>query len=138
MTPISFDVHDVLNSLEGCVSQRASEFTRSVGVWFARRFCDQSPEDMCEIMSGVRPVLRRRGFDICDSEIGEQVGCDFCEDPHEQLNCHRAEVSMFPPKYGFDAELVFHVRINDDYTYGFDMPIKYCPMCGRRLDAGED
>ena len=136
--PLSFDVHDLLDVLKDSVGLRAGELIGSVGVWFANQFNDQSAEDKHETMLRVRPVLRRHGFDICDSEDGEQVGCDYCENRdlpgrYMEVPESKAFMGFFPPCDGYDAEMRFKVRFNDDYTYGFDVPVKYCPFCGRRL-----
>lgn len=143
-TPLSFDVHDFLDALNDSVGLRAGELIGSVGVWFANKFNDQSAEEKHDTMLRVRPVLRRHGFDICDSELQEPVGCDFCEDFNQYgygsfryalESC--AVFRLRAPSYGFDGEMDFRVRLAD-YEYGFNVPVNYCPMCGRRLDAAEE
>ena len=134
----SFDVHDLLDALNDSVGLRSGELVGSVGVWFANKFGDQSAEEKHETMLGVRPVLRRYGFDICDSEDSEQVGCDYCESRdlpgrYMEVPDSKAFMNFLPPTYGCDAAMHFKVIFNDDYAYGFDVPVKYCPMCGRRL-----
>ena len=132
--PPSFEVSDILDALKDGAGARAYRLVGGVGAWFARQFNDQSADEKLETMNAVRPILRRAGFDIRDSDTGEQVGCDFCEEPRETERYDRVEVYMRPPSYGFDAEMSFRVEFNDDYAYGFNVPVKYCPMCGRRLD----
>lgn len=127
----SFDVNDILDAMRNGTD--AVRFVSGVGAWFARQFNDQSAEDKLETMSAVRPVLRRAGFDISDSDTDKQVGCCFCEDPRETFEYDRAKVHMFPQCFGYDALMCFRVDFNDEYVYGFDVPVKYCPMCGRRL-----
>lgn len=136
----SFDVHDLLDALKDSVGLRADELIGSVGIWFANQFNDQSAEEKHETMLRVRPVLRRHGFDICDSEDGEQVGCDYCENcdlpgRYMEVPESKAFMRLFPSCDGYDAAMCFKVNFNDDYAYSFDVPVKYCPFCGRRLDG---
>lgn len=131
--PPSFDASDILDALRDASGDMAVRFVAGVGEWFARQFNHQSAADQLETLNDVRPILRRTGYDICDSVTGEQVGCDFCEEPHVTEQHDRASVHMYPPSHGFDARMCFRVDFNDDYAYGFDVPVKFCPMCGRRL-----
>lgn len=135
--PLSFDVHDFLDALNDSVGLRSGELVGSVGVWFANKFNDQSPEDKHDTMLLVRPVLRRHGFDICDSELGEQVGCECCSGESE-FGRYKGRIPSDDDRvtariWEFQPAINVNVMLSDSYEFGLDLDINYCPMCGRKL-----
>lgn len=142
--PLMFDTHDVLDALgsDADSRDRLAEFVQGVGTWFAKRFCKSSPDDKHDILLGIRPHLRAGGFDVCDSDTGREVGCDFCMKANRagfgdltETWDERAKVMMVHAP--IEPFIDFRVEMTESYVFGFSMPVNYCPVCGRRIMPNE-
>ena len=144
MKPLMFDVFALIEMIytDANSRDRATDLVKNVGTWFAKKFCKSSAEDKSEILLDVRPYLRAGGFDICDSDTGKEVGCDFCvgadlygEGKHIEIEDTCVNVRM---SHLYKPTLVFRANLSETYAFGFDMPISYCPMCGRRITGADE
>ena len=147
--PLKVRVDSLLDLMKASFDGSAERFVGCVGRWFAREFAEASADDRLDVLNQVRPTLRHVGFDVCDSELGEPVGCEYCMNPGPYGACadipcddSKVRANMALPLGYTDAcsvrpELNVMVRLDDQYGFGIGIPINYCPMCGRWLGGDE-
>lgn len=120
----------------------AERFIGCVGRWFAKEFAGASADDKLEVLNRVRPVLRHAGFDLCDSEFGEPVGCECCLGESE-FGRYKGRIPTGDDRviariWQSQPDIDVRITLTGAYEFGARLGINYCPMCGRRLGVAPD
>ena len=135
--PLKVRVDSLLDLMKTSFDGSTERFVGCVGRWFAKEFAGASADDKLEVLNRVRPVLRHAGFDICDSELGEQVGCECCLGESE-FSRYKGRIPSDDNRvtaqiWEFQPAINVKVMLSNSYEFGLNLDINYCPVCGRRL-----
>lgn len=134
---LKISINLLLDSMKATFDGSAMRLVGAVGHWFAREFSDAHADDKLDILNCVRPTLRESGFDICDTELGEQVGCECCSGESE-FSRYKGRIPSDDDRvtaqiWEFQPAINVKVMLSNSYEFGLNLDINYCPVCGRRL-----